>query len=73
MKPQRRLALKRERLAHLDGDAMRHVVGATHVPTDCNCITHGYSCDACPVPTLPINWCIVIDLTPACIGTMGCR
>jgi hypothetical protein len=67
MKPRRRLALRREHLAHLDIDDMRHVVGATHIPTDCNCITHGYSCDDCPIPTLPVNICPTI--ATACIQT----
>lgn len=57
MKAQRRLALKREHLTGLDVDTMRAVVGGTHVVTDCGCITHGYTCDACPVPTLPVNGC----------------
>jgi natural product precursor len=69
MKPLRRLALKREHLADLAADDMLAVVGGTHIPTDCGCITHGYSCDDCPIPSLPINTClctIVITIGTTC-------
>ena len=74
MKPQRRLALKRETLPDLGPDDMRQVVGGTHIPTDCGCITHGYSCDACPIPTLPVNTCtcVVTTLLPTIVATTGC-
>ena len=57
MKPKRQLVLRRERLTDLDGAEMRTVAGATHVFTDCGCVTHGNTCDACDVPTLPVNGC----------------
>ena len=57
MKAQRRLALAREQLSPLDVDDMLGVVGATHIATDCGCVTHGNTCDACNVPTLPVNGC----------------
>ena len=58
MKPSRRLALRREALSSLDSDDLASVAGATHIFTDCGCITHGYTCDACPIPSLPINTCV---------------
>ena len=58
MKPQRTLALKRERLADLESGDLRQVVGGTHIATDCGCLTHGATCEVCPTPTLPINVCV---------------
>ena len=57
MKPSRRLALHREALSALDSDDLASVAGGTHIFTDCGCLTHGYSCDACAVPSLPLNTC----------------
>ena len=71
MKPQRKLAVRRERLGDLQSADLREVVGGTHIPTDCGCLTHGYSCDACSVPTLPINACLN-DLTSAFAHTIPC-
>ena len=70
MKPQRRLMLKRESLTGLDTDDMRAVVGGTHIFTDCGCVTHGLSCEACPTPTLPINECVdnVVESLRVCIA-----
>ena len=34
------------------------MIGGTHIPTDCACLTHGASCDSCPTPTLPLNDCL---------------
>jgi hypothetical protein len=69
MKPRRRLALKREHLADLGTDDLRHVVGGTHI----GCVTHGNTCDFCDIPTLPVNYCIVVNLTDACIDlTRAC-
>jgi len=65
MKPNRRLVLRRETLSSLDTDDMLQVVGGTHIATDCGCITHGYTCDACPVPSLPLNTCVTC-ITCAC-------
>ena len=67
MKPQRRLALRRESLTYLDTDDMRAVVGGTHIVTDCGCVTHGYSCEACPVPTLPVNTCACTVTLPVLV------
>ena len=53
----RRLVLRREKLTALDANDLLGVVGATHIATDCGCISHGYSCDACGVPSLPLNTC----------------
>ena len=60
MKPGRRLALRREALCALDSDHLVSVVGGTHIFTDCGCVTHGYSCDDCPIPSLPINTCLCL-------------
>ena len=77
MKPQRRLALKRESLSDLASDDMRAVIGGTHIVTDCGCLTHGLSCEFCPTPTLPVNICITtirtmivadIELTRDCVS-----
>ena len=58
MKPQRRLHLRREALHSLDADALAGIVGGTHVRTDCGCpISHGDTCDACDVLSLPLNTC----------------
>ncbi len=53
----RKLVLRRERLVELTSGELSQLVGGSHLA----CATHGYSCDACPVPTLPINECIVIS------------
>ena len=77
MKPQRRLALKRQSLSDLASDEMRSVVGGTHIYTDCGCLTHGATCDSCPTPTLPLNPCLAtirtlavaeIELTRDCVS-----
>ena len=57
MKPQRRLHLRREALNALDAGELAGVVGATHVFTDCGCITHGITCEICPTPSVPVNGC----------------
>lgn len=76
MRPQRRLVLRHENLTLLDSDDMRSVVGATHIPTDCGCVTHGFSCEACPIPTLPVNDCVnnVVESIRYCIvvDTVNC-
>lgn len=58
MHSQRKLVLRRESLAELDGGELRAVAGGTHIRTNCNCITHGFSCDDCDLPSLPINTCV---------------
>ena len=58
MNGRRRLTLRREMLTDLGGGQLRAIAGGTHVPTDCACgITHGFSCEVCPLPTLPVNSC----------------
>ena len=68
MRNARHLSLKREALAPLSSSDMSHVVGGSHycgVTDFCaDTITHGYTFDACGVPTLPINEC-VRDVTSA--------
>lgn len=59
----KRLALHREALSALAPAELDRIVGATHLPTDCTCVTegcltHGYSCEACAIPSLPVNDCI---------------
>ena len=68
MKPGRRLSLRREVLHELDDHELARVAGATHVATDCNCLTHGNTCDACPIISLPLNTCIFTtgDLVISC-------
>lgn len=77
MKPQRQLVLRRERLTEIDHSALKGVAGATHIRTDCGCVTHGFSCEACPVPSLPVNPCVsmvggllsrLFDECFACVG-----
>lgn len=55
----RKLRLRREALSDLCASDMERVVGATHIATDCGCITHGYTCDQCQIFTLPLNSCPV--------------
>lgn len=59
------LSLKREVLAPLTAHDMTRVVGASHqacgVTDACTeLVTHGFTFDACPVPTLPIHDCPAI-------------
>ena len=65
MKPARRLELRRERLAELRSGELRALQGGTHVATDCPCLTHGYSCEYCAPPTLPMGSC-----TSRCVTTV---
>lgn len=58
MKGKRKPVLRAEHLAEIDGHVLRRVAGATHIWTDCGCVTHGYSCDDCPIPTVPVNRCL---------------
>ena len=55
MKPLRTLALRREPLADLPAPDLRSVVGGSHVP----CVTHGYTCDYCAMPTTPYGSCTI--------------
>lgn len=74
MKAQRRLVLRREALTQLDPNELHGVAGATHVFTDCGCVTHGYSCDQCPVPSLPVNTCVcnTIGKLQCIFGSLTC-
>lgn len=73
MKAQRRLVLRREALTQLDPNELYGVVGATHVVTDCGCVTHNFSCDQCPVLSLPINTCLCGTYGPLrCIISNPC-
>jgi hypothetical protein len=67
MRPSRTLTLRRETLGDLTGDELAAVVGGTHL-----CVTgacgHGNSFDnPCPIPTTPVNTCIEIKQTLACL------
>ena len=53
----RRLVLRREALNELTPSELNRVAGATHIATDCGCITHGISCDQCPPVSIPIRTC----------------
>lgn len=59
MRPTRTLALRRETLTSLDGDALAAVAGGSHLCESLLCAGSG-ACGASfdtPCPTLPLNPC----------------